>query len=207
MNIKLIVSDLDNPYIEYDWNLFISYISNNLNFKKTDISNIFFNQNYYFLQIGKFEFKNYIIQTFKQCEMIFNDDIPIDFEEIKKVYNKGLKYNKNKVDSIVNYGKKHDIDIAFMGNIDKIHFKYLTSLDPRFSQSSFFTSSFLINSAKPDENFFHAIKYKYHKKYDSNQILIIDNNIENLLVAKSFGFITLYYNGEYDLTKQLSKIF
>lgn len=91
--------------------------------------------------------------------------------------------------------------LAFLSNIDRSHYRYMRQL-LNFRDFRYKFASCYMRMRKPDPEIFRETLKRMHLK--SDEVIFIDNQIENVLSARSVGIKALWFRNIGGLRKQLS---
>ncbi len=196
MSIKAIVYDIEINILKVHYDPVILKIKKERKLSSIKIKNLFFSPQFYFFTIGKINFETFIKTIFN--EFIFDSNF---INKLENKYKKSIEYRKEIKENILKICSEFDLFLYFSADIDYLIYTSIIKKDPQLTSSSFF--SFKINSIKQENPFLEYIKSTL--SLETNQILIVDDNINVLLKAKNFGYLTLFYDGERDF-KTLLKL-
>jgi len=115
------------------------------------------------------------------------------FEKYEKSLLKFVKFRKG-AKKVLNYFYLKKIPMFLASNhIDELAEKEVKILGiEKYFKKMFFSHK--LRLAKPDEKFFGEILKQSGLNFKKNEMIFIDDAKRNLLVAKKFGFVTVYAN-------------
>jgi putative hydrolase of the HAD superfamily len=188
-SVKGVVFDIGNVLIPYDENMVIQkYLQHSQEQDYEKVYRIVFRN----LGVQKLFFTNIITESgfYEETKELIG--LNLSKKEFLDIYLSVFKEPESEMLDLFRYLQKNNYQIGIMSNIDYFRYNNLIHKYPWIQEVTITVTSCNTNVLKPDKTMFDIIEKKFN--LPGKEILLIDDLINNINAAISYGWNALHYD-------------